>query len=189
MAFDLDAILRTLKPEKSKGQMRRRGDNRLRLVEADTKDTPLMLDTSVYISRLSDQLPGEVVRLLDQSVIEHSSVALCELAHPFGRLDRDHSDTATTLDAIRATIASVPENRLSTPSTKAIIQAGIVTGVIARRKTLPRHDRQPMLNDVTLLFHALEKGCVLLTGNISDFDLIEQVVPAARMRVLYYRTI
>jgi hypothetical protein len=189
LAFDLEIILRGLKPEKSKGQIRRRSDDRLRFVDPETKDTPIMLDTSVYIDRLSDRLPGEVGRLIGQSVLEHSTVALCELAHPFGRLDPEHPETATTLDAIRATIAAISENRLSSPSPKAVVQAGIVTGMIGRRKGLTRQDRQPMLNDATLLFHALERGCVLLTGNVSDFDMIEQLVVAARTRVLYYRTI
>ena len=189
MAFDLEVVLRALKPEKSTGHIRRRNDDRLRFVGPDIKDTPVMLDTSVYIDRLSDRLPGEVGRLLSQSVLEHSTVALCELAHPFGRLDPEHPETATTLDAIRAAIAAISANRLSSPSPKAVVQAGIVTGVIARRKGLMRQDRQPMLNDATLLFHALEKGCALLTGNVSDFDMIEQVVAVARTRVLYYRAI
>lgn len=187
MAFDLDGTLRRLKPEKRSGSFRRRKDASLPFVTEDTPATPLLLDTTVYIDRLNDRLPGVVTRLLEKSTVNHSSVAMAELAHPFGRLDANHPNTAETLQVIRAAFALIPPHRIGTPSAQAAIEAGIVTGIIARRTNLPKEDRQPMLNDATLLLHALETGAALLTRNISDLDLIQQIVPAGR--VLFYREI
>ena len=64
-------------------------------------------------------------------------------------------------------------------------EAGIVTGMIARLTGLPKVDRQPMLNDATIVMQALESGFTVLTGNVSDMDLIDQLVPAGR--ILFYR--
>ncbi|MFL6858113.1 MAG: type II toxin-antitoxin system VapC family toxin [Allosphingosinicella sp.] len=187
MAFDFDSLLRKLKPQKSAGVLKRRSDPRLRFVTDDTADSPVLLDTSVYIDQLNDRLPASVRNLLDRSVLNHSAVAITELAHPFGRLDPEHSDTTANLDLIRTVIALIPQNRLLTPTLQASVQAGVVTGIIARRLGLPKSDAQPMLNDATLFFHALETGSVLLTGNVRDLDLIQQLVPAGRGRVLFYR--
>jgi predicted nucleic acid-binding protein len=187
LAFDFDTLLRRLKPQKSIGVLKRRPDSRLQFVTDDTADSPVLLDTSVYIDQLNGRLPAPVRNLLNRSVINHSAVAVTELAHPFGRLDPHHSDTAANLDLIRTVIALIPPNRLLTPTLHAAVQAGVVTGIVARRLGLPKSDTQPMLNDATLFFHALETGSVLLTGNVKDLDLIQQLVPAGRGRVLYYR--
>lgn len=72
---------------------------------------------------------------------------------------------------------------------RAAVQASVVAGVMARRRALPRADRQPFIHDATLYFQALETGSVLPTRNISDLDMIQQLVPAGRRRVLFYREI
>jgi len=187
LAFDLDATLRRLKPGKSRGQLRRRKESSLHFVTEETASGALLLDTTVYIDRLTDRLPGVVSAFLDKCVINHSSVAMAEFAHPFGRLDPNHRDTEPTLEAIRASFALIPPHRISAPSPQATIEAGIVTGIIARRIGLPKTDLQPMLNDATLFLHALEVGFIFLTRNSTDLDLIQQIVPAGR--VLFYRQI
>ena len=53
-------------------------------------------------------------------------------------------------------------------------------GVIARLRGLPKTDRQPFMNDATLFLQALESGFTLVSRNISDMDLIEQIVPTGR---------
>ena len=187
MAFDLEGTLRRLKPEKRSGPLSRRKDASLPFVTEHTPATPLLLDTTVYIDQLTDRLPGVVSRLLEKSTVNHSSVAMAELAHPFGRLDPGHPKTAETLDAIRAAFALIPAHRVGTPSAQAAVEAGIVTGIIARQTGISKEDRQPMLNDATLLLQSLETGSVMLTRNISDLHLIQQIVPAGR--VLFYRAI
>jgi len=42
------------------------------------------------------------------------------------------------------------------------------------------------MNDATIYLHALKRGYTVLTRNIRDFDLMNQILPAGR--VLFYRT-
>lgn len=186
MAFDLAATLRRLKPEKRTEPLGPRADNELPFVTDPVISGPsLLLDTSVYIDVLQGRAPQAVKDLLLAREVNHSSVALAELVHLFGRLDPAHEDTAGVLAPIAATIAEIRQHRLTAPSIQALAEAGIVTGMIARLTGLSKVDRQPMLNDATIFLQAMESGFTVLTGNVSDMDLIAQLVPAGR--VLFYR--
>ena len=188
MSFDLGATLRRLKPEKRTGQLARRADSELPFVGEDAIAGPgVLLDTTVYVDLLQDRLPPEVERLIDSRVLNHSAVALAELVHLFGRLDPVHPSTARTLAPIRATIEQIPTHRLTAPSTQALAEAGIVSGMIARLAGVAKADRQLLLNDAMLFMQALESGFTLLSGNVADMDLIAQLVPEGR--VLVYRTL
>jgi predicted nucleic acid-binding protein len=91
------------------------------------------------------------------------------------------------LVALEEAIIGIPAHRLSAPSIQAAAEAGIVTGIIARLCGLPKSDHQPLLNDALLYLQALESGLTLVSRNISDMDLIEQLVPSGR--ILFYRQI
>lgn len=186
MALDLAGALRRLKPEKRTHPLARRPDQELTFIDHEQHaGPPLLLDTTVYIDVLQNRAPPELEDLLRVRQVNHSSVAVSELVHNFGRLDPSHSGTKAILAPIRKVIESIPAHRLSAPSIQAAAEAGIVAGVIARVRDLPKADRQPFLNDATLFLHALENGSTLLSRNIADMDLIEQVVPTGR--VLLYR--
>ncbi len=186
MSFDLGASLRRLKPERHTRPLRRREDSALPFVSYEHFVGPgLLLDTSVYIDLLRDRVPPEVEELLDSRQVNHSSVAVAELVHLFGRLDPSHKDTKGTLTAIATVIGRILPQRLIAPSVRAFAEAGIVTGVIARLHGLPKADRQPMLNDAALFLQAMEGGFTLLSGNVADMDLIGQLMPAGRL--LLYR--
>ncbi len=186
MAFDLAATLRRLKPEKRLAPLIRRADSELPFVNDPVISGPgLLLDTSVYIDVLQGRAPQAVKDLLLARDVNHSSVAIAELVHLFGRLDPLHKDTAGVLAPIAAAIAEIRPHRLTAPSMQAWAEAGIVTGMIARLIGLPKVDRQPMLNDATIFIQALESGYTVLTGNVSDMDLIAQIVPSGR--ALLYR--
>ena len=186
MAFDVAATLRRLKPEQRLVPLTRRADSDLPFVTDPVASGPgLLLDTSVYIDVLQRRAPQAVKDLLLARDVNHSSVALAELVHLFGRLDPAHKDTAGVLAPIASVIREIRPHRLSAPSIQALAEAGIVTGMIARLTGLPKVDRQPMLNDATIFMQALESGLTVLTGNVSDMDLIAQIVPAGR--VLFYR--
>lgn len=187
MSFDLAATLRRLKPEKRIAPLARRDDHELPFAKNQLGAGPeLLLDTSVYIDVLKGRAPPEVRQLLAIRQINHSSVALSELVHLFGRLDPAHPGTAGVLDQITGVIDDIPPHRLAAPSIQASAEAGIVTGTIARLVRLPRTDRQPLLNDAMMFLQALESGYALLSGNISDIDLIDQLVPG---RMLVYRQV
>jgi hypothetical protein len=186
LSFDLAATLRRLKPQRRIGSLQRRADADLTFVEAPaTAGLPLLLDTTVYIDMLQRRLPSEVKDLLGGRQINHSAVAVAELSHPLGRLDPAHPKTAGTVSAVRAAIAAIPDHRLRAPSVQAMIEAGILTGLIARLQGLPKTNRQPLLNDAMLFLQALEGACCLLSRNVSDLDLLQQLAPAGR--VLFYR--
>ena len=144
-----------------------------------------MLDTTVYIDILQGRAPPEVGHLLSIRQINHSSVAIAELVHLFGRLDPKHSGTKSVLAKIEATINAIPSHRLTAPSVQAGAEAGMISGLVARLKGLPKADRQPLLNDAILYLQACENGHALLSRNVADFDLIDQLMPAGR--VLFYR--
>lgn len=188
MSFDLAASLRRLKPEKRTRPLVRRPDDDLAFVGWDwSGGSPLMLDTSVYIDILQGRAPPAVEELVRERQPNHSSVAVSELTHLFGRLDPAHPGTKAVLGEVRGVLDDIPARRLSTPSVRAVAEAGIVTGILARLTGLPRTDRQPLLNDATLFLQALEEGATLMSGNIADMDLIQQIVPSGRL-LLYRRT-
>ena len=37
------------------------------------------------------------------------------------------------------------------------------------------------MNDATIYLHALERGCMVLTRNIGDFDFMNQIVSPGRV--------
>lgn len=186
MSFDLGATLRRLKPQKRTAPLSRRADEELSFVGAAPLSGPaLLLDTSVYIDALQGRLPARAKQVLAVRQISHSSVAVAELSHVFGRLDPRHPGTAATLAQIEAVVRDVPPHRLTGPSVRNVIEAGIITGVIARLRGLPRTRCQPLFNDACLFLQAQESGLVLLTRNIADMDLIQQLAPSGRM--LLYR--
>ena len=186
MAFDLAATLRRLKPDKRTHPLVRRPDHELPFVgQQPDAGPPLLLDTTVYIDVLKGRAPPEVEAMLRVRQANHSSVAVTELANLFGRLDPAHPGTKGVLREIRTTIDDIPQHRLSVPTAQAFAEAGIVSGMIARLKGIVRAERQPLLNDASLFFHALETGSVLLSRNIVELDLIEQLVPTGR--ILLYR--
>ena len=186
MALDLAATLRRLKPEKRTAPLLRRADRELPFVDRQpTAGPPLLLDTTVYIDVLQGRAPAELGELLRVRQVNHSSIAVCELAHLFGRLDSAHPGTKAVLAEIETTIADIPPHRLSAPSLQAVVEAGIITGMAARLKGLPTVNRQPLLNDACLVLQAIETGSILLSRNIRDMDLIDQLAPGAR--ILLYR--
>lgn len=183
MEFELAGSLRWLKPQKRTGPPSGRPNNQLPFLSPEqvVAGAPLLLDTTVYIDVLKGRAPIEVKELLRIRQINHSSVALSELTYLFGRLDPAHPGTPVVLAEIAATIDSIPAHRLSSPTVKALAEAGIVAGMIARLRGLPGADKQPLVNDAALFLQALESGLTLLTRNIRDMDLIEQLVPAGRL--------
>lgn len=186
MSFDLAVSLRRLKPEKRTVPLARRDDGDLAFVEAPVAaGPPLLLDTSVYIDAVQGRLPPEVGELVALRQINHSSVAAAELAHVLGRLDPGHPGTKAALASIRAALEAIPSHRLRAPSVQAAVEAGIVSGLVARLHGLPETGSQALLNDATLFLQAFESGFWLLSRNIGDMDVIQQLVPAGR--VLLYR--
>ncbi|MEF0944177.1 type II toxin-antitoxin system VapC family toxin [Rhizobium sp. BR 362] len=189
MAFDLRAALRSIKPEKRAGGLRRRDDHLLTWAENEPSvGGPVLLDTSVYLDVLQGKSTEAVDRLLTYRLCYHSAVCLSELTHVFGRLDAAHPATKSVLKTVSETISDIPSHRLDAPDIQIWGSAGILAGLLARLSNMPRnagHERR-FLNDALVLLQAQDLGISVLTGNIRDFDYLTQILP--RAKVICYRT-
>jgi len=145
-----------------------------------------MLDTCAYIDILQGTALQVVEDLLNVRISNHSSICLAELTHLFGRLDPGHPKTPSTLRELRDVIGhDIPAHRLTKPSTRVLGEAGMLAGLTMR---LSGHAKdQVLLNDAILYLHAQERGYVVLTRNLADFDFFHQLMPSGR--ILFYRKV
>ena len=185
LSFDLAAALRRIKPQRHARIVARRADDELPFVPDQVEAGPeLMLDTCVYIDVLQGKVPPAVEDLLVVRISNHSSICLAELTHLFGRLDPTAPRNPNTLKELRGVIKEdIPPHRLTAPSTRVLGEAGMLAGLTMR--LTGRSKDQALLNDAILYLHALERGCVVLTRNLADFDVFHQLVPTGS--VLFYR--
>jgi predicted nucleic acid-binding protein len=181
--FDLPRALRRIRPQRAAQRLQRRAVSDLPFLEAVTLAGPeLLLDTCVYIDVLQGRAPSKMEALIQTRIINHSTVCLSELTHLFGRLDPAHPGTKGILKEIQQTIDDTPGHRLSAPSTMAFGEAGMLAGLVARLTGTDR--KMPLMNDACLYLQALERGWIVLTRNVRDFDYFDQFLPAGR--VLFY---
>jgi hypothetical protein len=188
LSFDLARTLRRLKPSKYDAPLSRRAIGDLPFVDGFLHPGPeLLLDTTVYIDGLQDHSPRAVDDLMTQRICNHSAVCLAELTHAYGRLAPHHPNTADVLDGINETIIAIPPHRLREPSQAAWGTAGILSGLAFRLGGYQTGQERKLLNDALVFLQALEEGQTVLTGNIGDFDILNQLVPEGRI-LLYRRT-
>ena len=146
---------------------------------------PLLLDTTVYIDVTQRRAPSPMKDLLIRQALNHSTVALADLTHAFGRLDPAHPESRATLAGLTAVIDAMSPHRLSTPSPHAFAEAGMRAGLAARLTGRPHTPAR--LDDALLLLQAAENGWVLLTRNVRDFDVLQQLAPEGR--AMLYRAV
>jgi hypothetical protein len=186
LSFDLRRSLRRLKPASQTQRLNRRSDEALPfLPEKATGGRQLLLDTCVYIDVLQARVPEAVKALLAVRLCNHSGVALAELTHLFGRLDPRDARTPRVLAEISAVIADMPPHRLSPPSLTVLGEAGILAGLVMRLARMDSGREQALLNDATVYLQAAAQGQMVLTRNVREFDLFDQLLPGNR--VLFYR--
>lgn len=147
----------------------------------------VLLDTTVYIDTIQDRSPLEVESILQSATLLHSTIARSELVLAFGRLDPTDGRTSAALERIGKAIEYIPGYRLSVPSPRASLQAGIATGILSRLQGGSDDQRRRLFNDAQLFFQAHELGAHWLTANIVDADMLQQLFPAGR--ILLYRKI
>ncbi len=184
MRFDRRASVRRIRPQRRGPPLARRADADLPFVTGETlAGRELLLDTCVYIDVLQGRTPIAVDRLLQMRIVNHSTVALSELTHLLGALDPGRPQTADVLKALGRTIDDIPQHRLTAPSARACGEAGMLAGLT--RRLTGQLNSVKFLNDALLFLHAAEAGYDLLTGNVGDFDLFDQLIPGTG--VLLYR--
>jgi predicted nucleic acid-binding protein len=187
LSFDLKTAERALKPQQAGGPLRPRAANELRWTADEPKaGRPLLIDTTVYIDTLQGNTPAAVDDLLRYRSIFHSAVCLAELTHAFGRLDPANAATKAALTAIGATIHDIPRHRLFAPDTDTWGKAGMLAGKVLRLGRIPRGQgrERKLLNDGLIFLQARKIGAAILTRNVRDFDLLEQLVPGGT--VVFY---
>lgn len=176
---------RRLRPEDRRTPLAARSADALPSLSADIgRGTKLLYDTTVYIDQLQAKLPGEVSRALELADAWHRSVAIAELAHATTRLDPKREDYRAVVAAVLRALDAIPARRVLTPDVLLWRDAGMLDGLMARLEGRPRGDRRRTLNDALTLLLARRHGIAVLTRNRRDFDLLPQLVPAAR--VLFY---
>ncbi len=185
MGFERTKSLRRIKPQRKTNALARRTDADLPWVGRPGPGAELLLDTCVYLDVLQGKTPAEVDEFLQLRIVNHSTIALAELTHLFGRLDPSHRGTRSVLSAMSGVIDDIPAHRLSAPPARAFGEAGMLAGLVTRLGD--RAGGADLLNDALLFLQAREMGCALLTANLSDFDLFDQVVPGSGL--LLYRTV
>ena len=181
MTFDLRRSLRRVKPHRFTWPLQRRRREALHFVaEFPTPGRDLLLDTCVYIDVMQGRTPARVDALLQIRTLNHLSVCIAELTHAFGQLDPRHPGSATALRILAQTINDVPPHRLAVPNATVAIEAGILAGLIYRLGDFAVGQELAALNDATLYLHAAANGQAVLTRNVRDFDMINQILPVAQ---------
>jgi predicted nucleic acid-binding protein len=164
----------------------RRPDEVLPFARSDVRPPgQLVLDTTVYIDQVQRRFPADLGVLLRKGGLWHSAVAVAGLTVGLGRLDPRHPATPTAVRQIEAVIAKMPSHRILTPNLAVWRQAGIAAGVLARLQGLAASRAHDLLNDALIFFDARRHGRTVLTRNIADFDLLQQLAPDGQ--VLFYR--
>ena len=184
MSFDRSRSLRRIKPQRLTEPLVRRADADLPFVAQATAGPELLLDTCVYLDVLKGVTPPEIDTLMQVRIANHSTVALAELTHLFGRLDPRHPSTRRTLAVLSGVIDDIPAHRLTAPSSACAGEAGMLAGLVTR--LTGRGGDLKLLNDAALFLQAREMGYAVLTANLSDFDFFDQLLPGPGL--MLYRT-
>jgi len=183
---EFQTTLRRLKPEKRRAQLKPRAESDLDFIEtSNKKPRKLLYDTTVYIDILQNRFPQRGELMLRATEAWHSPVTEAELAAAIGLLDPNRSDTREIVEQIRAVIERRPSYRTIVPDPEIWREAGILSGVLARLQGYGKDHRRRALNDALLFASARKHGCVVLTRNVVDFDLLQQLDRAAS--VLFYK--
>jgi len=183
--FDLRRLLRRIKPHRFTHPLPRRARADLPFVtDSPAAGRELLLDTCVYIDVLQGNTPNAVDTLLRLRTLSHLAVCVAELTHGFGRLDPRHPGTEAVLRSMTRAVAAIPSHRLETASAEVVIQAGILAGLVFRLCDLQPGREVAALNDAIVYSHAMANGQTVLTRNVRDFDVMNQILPEGR--VLFY---
>lgn len=152
--------------------------------DATAAGGPLLLDTGVYIHQLKGKTPDILDGLIAARQVNHSVVAVQEMLHTIGVLDPADARTEATVSVIRDLIDGIPSHRLHVPTRQAMADAAVYAGILCRLKGYAKDGRMKALHDCTIFLQARDLGCTLLSANVVDFDILQQLGP--EVRVLFY---
>jgi predicted nucleic acid-binding protein len=181
----LDSILRRIKPEKRILPLKPRNASVLAFL-GPTQRVPMKLlyDTTVYIDMLQGRFPRDGEIALRTADAWHSTVTDAELCAPIGSLEPQHPGTAQAVKQLVAAIERRPMHRTIAPDREIWLEAGILVGVLTRLQQYSASDRRRVFNDALLFATARKHGLTVLTRNLRDFDLLQQLETSCA--VLFY---
>jgi predicted nucleic acid-binding protein len=182
---DFRATLRRLKPEKRRAPLKPRDQSDLDFIETTSKKPgKLLYDTTVYIDVLENRFPQGGEFMLRAAEAWHSPVTAAELSAAIGFLDPGHPGTSQIIEQITAVIERRPY-RTIVPDPEIWREAGILSGILGRLQGYGKDQRRRTLNDALLFASGRKHGCAVLTRNVVDFDLLQQLDPSGS--VLFYK--
>jgi predicted nucleic acid-binding protein len=183
---EFQGTLRRLKPEKHRTPLKPRPESELDFIESTGSwTTKLLYDTTVYIDILQNRFPRRGEVMLRAAEAWHSPVTEAELAATCGLLDPAHAQTRGIVEQVVAVIERRPSHRTLATDSEIWREAGILSGTLAWLQGYKSDQRRRVLNDALLFATARKHGCSVLTRNVLDFDLLQQLDPSGK--VLFYR--
>jgi predicted nucleic acid-binding protein len=185
--FEIERVLRRLKPTKRLSIVGPRPGRELSFLGRAEMPGAVLYDTTVYIDLLNGRFPGAFDDIITRAGTWHSSSALAELASAFGRLRPDDPRSLEAWARIEALFALIPSHRVLTSGRTAWLEAGILSGLLGRVARYATSDRRRVLNDALIFATARKHGLTILTRNIVDFDLLQQLDRSGR--VLFYERV
>jgi len=183
--FDFDAARRWARfdPQKT---LAGRGDDELPFVKASLiGGQGLLLDTCVYIDQLQDRSPQVLDDLIAQRQVNHSTVAIQELMHTVGVLNPSDPRTGGVIAEIGKQIKAMPPHRIFAPDIEVLGRAALLSGILCRLRGYEKDGKLRALQDCVLFLQAQRLGLIVLTANVSDYDILLQLIPTGR--VWFYR--
>lgn len=183
--FDFDAARRWARfaPQKT---LARRNDDALPFVDPSLiGGQGLLLDTCVYIDQMQGRSPQVLDDVIAQRQVNHSTVAVQELMYTVGVLNPSDARTASVIDVIGEQIKAMPPHRIFTPDMEVLGRAALLSGILCRLQGYEKDSTLRALQDCVLFLQARKLGLVVLTANVSDYDILLQLIPTGR--VLFYR--
>jgi hypothetical protein len=107
------------------------------------------------------------------------------LMHTVGVLSPSDARTAAVIAVIGKLIKAMPTHRIFAPDTEILGRAALLSGILCRLQGYDKDGKLRALQDCTLFLQAQKLGLVVLTANVSDYDMLLQLIPAGR--ALFYR--
>jgi predicted nucleic acid-binding protein len=183
---EFQGIVGRFKPEKDRARLRPRAESELEFLGTTSHlPTKLLYDTTVYVDILQGRFPQQGEAMLRATEDWHSPVTEAELAASYGLLDPAQPQTAAIIEQIAAVIDRRSSYRTITPDPEIWREAGVLSGTLARTQGYGTEHRRRVLNDALLFASARKHGCAVLSRDVRDFELLQQIDPSGR--VVFYK--
>jgi hypothetical protein len=135
--------------------------------------------------RRADELPFvDRSQIGGQGLLLDTCVAIQELMHTVGVLHPSDARTAGVIAEIRKQIKAMPPHRIFASDVEVLGRAALLSGILCRLQGYQKDGKLSALQDCVLFLQAQKLGLVVLTANVSDYDVLLQLIP--RGRALFY---